>query len=47
MILGKCGDKEKAMQMFQCQDFRDATARAGAKAAPEVTFLDEVLDQRA
>lgn len=43
-ILGHYADREKAMQMFQSQEFRDATARAGVKGPPEVTFLDEVLD---
>jgi hypothetical protein len=31
------------MQMFQSQEFRDATARAGVKGPPEVSFLDEVV----
>ncbi|GEM_PF-1936434 len=44
VILGHYSDKEKAMQMFQSQDFRDASARAGVKAPPEVIFLDELLD---
>ena len=43
VILGEYADKEKAMQMFQSQEFRDATARAGVKGLPEVTFLDEVV----
>ena len=43
VILGEYADKEKAMQMFQSQEFREATARAGVKGAPEVTFLDEVV----
>ena len=42
-ILGEYADKEKAMQMFQSQEFREATARAGVKGPPEVTFLNEVL----
>lgn len=42
-ILGEYSDKEKAMQMFQSQEFRDATTRAGVKSPPEVTFLDEVV----
>ncbi len=44
VILGEYSDKAKAMQMFQSQDFRDATARAGVKGPPEVTFLDEVVN---
>ena len=43
VILGEYADKEKAMQMFQSQEFRDATARAGVKGPPEVSFLDEVV----
>ena len=43
VILGEYADKEKAMQMFQSQEFREATARAGVKGPPEVTFLDEVV----
>lgn len=43
LILGEYADKEKAMQMFQSQEFREAAARAGVKGAPEVTFLDEVI----
>ena len=44
VILGEYADKEKAMQMFQLQEFRDATQRAGVKGPPEVTFLDEVVN---
>ncbi len=44
VILGEYSDKEKAMQMFQSQEFREATARAGVKGPPEVTFLDEVVN---
>lgn len=44
VILGKYSDKAKAMQMFQSQEFRDATQRAGVKGPPDVTFLDEVID---
>ena len=43
VILGNYADKEKAMQMFQSQEFRDAAARAGVKGPPEVAFLDEVV----
>ena len=43
VILGEYADKEKAMQMFQSQEFREATARAGVKGPPEVTFLNEVV----
>ena len=44
VILGEYADKEKAMQMFQSQEFREATQRAGVKGPPEVTFLDEVVN---
>lgn len=44
VILGEYADQDKAMQMFQSQEFRDATARAGVKGPPEVTFLDEVVN---
>jgi quinol monooxygenase YgiN len=43
VILGEYADKEKAMQMFQSQEFRETTQRAGVKGPPEVTFLDEVV----
>ena len=44
VIVGEYADKEKAMQMFQSQEFREATARAGVKGAPELTFLNEVVN---
>jgi quinol monooxygenase YgiN len=44
VILGEYADKEKAMEMFQSQEFREATARAGVKGPPEVSFLDEVVN---
>ena len=44
VILGEYADKEKAMQMFQSQEFREATQRAGVKGAPEVTFLNEAVN---
>jgi quinol monooxygenase YgiN len=44
VILGEYADNEKAMQMFQSQEFREATARAGVKGPPEVTFLNEVVN---
>ncbi|HNC09779.1 MAG TPA: hypothetical protein PLX14_13795 [Anaerolineales bacterium] len=34
--------REKAMQMFQSQEFREVTKRGGMVAPPTVTFLDEV-----
>jgi len=44
VILGEYADKGKAMQMFQSQEFHEATQRAGVMGPPEVTFLDEVLN---
>jgi quinol monooxygenase YgiN len=44
VILGEYADKGQAMQMFQSQEFRAATQRAGVKGPPEVTFLDEVVN---
>ena len=44
VILGEYADKGKAMQMFQSQEFREATKRAGVTSPPDVTFLDEVVN---
>ncbi len=44
VILGEYADKGKAMQLFQSQEFREATQRAGVKGPPDVTFLDEVVN---
>jgi hypothetical protein len=44
IVLGDYAEKDKAMQMFQSQEFRDATMRAGVKGPPEVSFLDEVVN---
>ena len=44
VVLGEYSDKEKAMQMFQSQEFREATARGGVKGPPEVSFLNELLE---
>jgi quinol monooxygenase YgiN len=43
-VLGDYSDKAKAMEMFQSQEFREATARAGVKGPPEVTVLNEVVN---
>lgn len=43
VILGMYEDKARAQQLFQSQEFRDATKHAGVTAPPEVTFLDEML----
>lgn len=42
--LAQYEDREKASQLFQSQEFRDATKRAGVIGPPEVTFLDEVAN---
>lgn len=42
-ILAEYEDAERAKQMFQSQEFREATQRGGVKGAPEVTFLDDVF----
>ena len=44
IILGEYEGREKAQQLFQSQEFRDATRRAGVMGPPEVTFLDEVVN---
>ena len=43
VILGTYEDKARAQQLFQSQEFRDATKRAGLTAPPEITFLDEAF----
>jgi len=43
LILGEYEDAEKARQLFQSHEFREATKRAGVVGPPEVTFLDEVV----
>lgn len=43
VILGEYEDVEKARQLFQSQEFREATKRAGVMGAPDVSFLNEVL----
>jgi quinol monooxygenase YgiN len=42
-VLSQYEDRGKALQLFQSQEFREATQRAGVKGSPEVTFLDEVV----
>ena len=44
VILGEYDDVEKARQLFQSQEFREATKRAGVMGPPDVTFLNEVVD---
>ena len=41
VILGEYEDLERAGQLFQSQEFREATRRAGVVGRPEVSFLDE------
>jgi uncharacterized protein (DUF1330 family) len=43
-VLLTFSDRQKAEQMFQSQEFREATKRGGMVAPPEVTFLDEVAN---
>lgn len=42
MILGEYESLEKARQLFQSQEFREATKRAGVSGPPEVSYLDQV-----
>ena len=42
VIVGEYEDLDKARQLFQSQEFREATKRAGVSGPPEVSFLDEV-----
>lgn len=42
VIVGEYADLEKARQLFQSQEFRDATKRAGVMGKPDVSFLDEI-----
>ena len=43
VILGDYADLARARQLFQSDEFRAATQRAGVTAPPQVTFADEVL----
>jgi heme-degrading monooxygenase HmoA len=43
VILGDYADLARARQLFQSDEFRSATQRAGVTAPPQVTFADEVL----
>lgn len=42
VLVAEYEDIEKARQMFQSQEFRDATKRAGVIGPPEVSIMDEV-----
>jgi uncharacterized protein (DUF1330 family) len=43
LVLGEYEDAAKAREMFQSQEFRDATKRAGVIGKPEVVHLNEAL----
>lgn len=43
LVLARYADKQRAQELFQSQEFRDATKRAGVSSPPEVTFLEQVL----
>lgn len=40
VILGQYEDLEKARRLFQSQEFRDATRKAGVTGTPEVTLAE-------
>lgn len=42
VIVGEYEDLERARQLFQSEEFRAATQRAGVTGRPEVSFLEEV-----
>jgi heme-degrading monooxygenase HmoA len=42
LIFGEYEDLEKVRQLFQSQEFREATKRAGVSGPPEVSFLEQV-----
>jgi len=42
VLLAEYDDLGKARQLFQSQEFREATKRAGVTGPPEIHFLDEV-----
>ena len=41
VILGEYSSSERARELFQSEEFHEATKRAGVSGAPQVTFLDE------
>ncbi len=43
-ILTTFEDKDKAQQMYQSQELRDAMKEAGVKGPPELTFLNEITE---
>jgi uncharacterized protein (DUF1330 family) len=42
VILGEFGDLKSARQLFQSQEFREVTQRAGVIGKPDVALVDEV-----
>jgi heme-degrading monooxygenase HmoA len=44
VILGEYESLDQARQLFQSQEFRDATQRAGTVGAPDVTFLEKITE---
>jgi len=42
VLLAEYADLERARQLFQSAEFREATQRAGVTAPPDVTLADEV-----
>jgi heme-degrading monooxygenase HmoA len=42
LIFGEYEDLERVRQLFQSQEFREATKRAGVSGPPEVLFLEQV-----
>ena len=42
VLLAEYADLERARQLFQSAEFREATQRAGVAAPPDVTLADEV-----
>jgi hypothetical protein len=47
VILAEYAEVEKARQLFQSKEFREATHRAGVSGPPEVSFLDEAYQLEA
>jgi quinol monooxygenase YgiN len=43
LILGEYEDVQRARELFQSDEFREATKRAGVQGPPEVTMLNEVV----
>jgi len=47
VIMGEYESHDKAREMFQTQEFRDITQKAGVIGAPEVVYLTSVADMAA